>query len=114
MTQSQEVSRPGGAQYLVVEHDGAEYEAKKERFQERVDGELVEREEYVLEDDAEDVPDAVVAEVDRANGAGDDGDRRDDQGDERCAYVKDDGERCELPATGDDEYCHLEAHNGGN
>jgi hypothetical protein len=114
MAHSQEVSRPGGEQYLVVEHDGAQYEAKKEPFQERVDGELVEREEYVLEHDPEEIPFPVVAEVDRANGAGDDGDRRDDKDGDRCAYVKDDSERCELPATGDDEFCHLEAHHGGN
>lgn len=110
MAQSQRVSRPGNEQYLRIEHDGETYEAEKVSYQKDVDGELVTVEEYRLED--EDVPAEVVAEVDRANGA-DQEDVDADRGDDQCAYVKDDGTRCELPA-GDDGYCHLEAHTEGN
>lgn len=66
MAHSQEVSRPGNDQYLVVEHDGAKYEAEKHEFQREQNGELVDVEEYRLGDD--DAPAEVVEEIERANG----------------------------------------------
>lgn len=67
MAQSQEVSRPGNEQYLIVKHDGDEYEAKKQRFQRELNGELRTVEEYRPVGDDEDWPDEVVAEVRQAN-----------------------------------------------
>lgn len=120
MAQTQRVSRPGGVQLLLVEHDGESYEAEKKQFQREVDGELEDVEEYRLEDDVEDVPDEVVAAVDAVNGDADEDvqeesgdDRPDDAGEElpdQCTYVKDGGERCNLPATDGGHTCHLDAH----
>lgn len=83
MAQSQRVSRPGNEQYLVIEHDGETYEAEKKQFQREVNGELEDVEEYRLDADREDVPDAVVATVDAENGDDVDGADQEDDGDDR-------------------------------
>lgn len=68
MAHSQEVSRPGNVQVLYVEHEGEEYEAEKKRYQTEVDGEIVEVEEYRLDEyDDEEIPDEVAAEVEEIN-----------------------------------------------
>lgn len=109
MATTQKVSRPGNEQYLVVEHAGETYEAEKQHFQREVDGELVDVEEYRLDEDRADVPADVQEAVDEANGALEE-DEDDDRPDgDQCAHVKDDDEQCQLPA-GDDGYCHLDAH----
>lgn len=67
MAQSQRISRPGNEQYLQITHDGDEYEAERLSYRKDVGGEVVDVEEYRLEEADEDVPDEVVAEVDRVN-----------------------------------------------
>jgi len=58
MVDSQQVSRPGNEQILLVEaDDGAEYEAEMETIVERVDGEEVRTDQYYVD---EDVPTGAV------------------------------------------------------
>lgn len=80
MAHSQEVSRPGGVQYFVIEHDGETYEARKETYQVEVDGELEEVEQYRMPDEVpdEEIPVEVAEEIDRVNGVDDDEDDVDD------------------------------------
>lgn len=64
--QSNQVSRPGGEQALVINHEGEQHEATlRTVIRPNHEGEDVERDEYHLAD--EDAPDAVVEHVDSIN-----------------------------------------------
>jgi len=69
MVDSQMVSREGGEQYLVVEHDGEEYEARLRTVIREIDGEEQEVDEYKLSelDEDESYPTAIEKEVKDTN-----------------------------------------------
>lgn len=67
MADSHRVCRPDNEQILQITHDGETYEAERLSYRTDVDGEIVDAEEYRLEEDDEDVPDEVLAEVEAAN-----------------------------------------------
>lgn len=97
MVESQHVSRPGGEQILVIEHEGETYEVEKVSYQKDVDGELVDVEEYRLDENDEPVPVEVADEVERANGADVDDDRPDYEEAETC-------EECEQPVWNSEDH----------